>query len=510
MGYLIGIDIGTTGTKAILIEENGRVISTATEGYPLQRPHPQWAEQNPEDWWRATINSIKSILANSRVDPKDIKCVGLSGQYHGAVLIDKNFNVLRPCILWCDQRTESQCEYINQKIGAEQLMKIVCNSVSTAYIAPKLLWVRDNEPHIYEKIFKILLPKDYIRFKLTDVFATDVTDASGTLFFDVRERQWSKQVLEKLNIDQRLLPKCYESQEITGQITREAAMLTGLKPGTLVVGGAGDQAAQAVGVGIIEEGLISFSIGTSGVVSTSLDEPKYDPHGRLVTFCHAVPNKWHMMGVVQSAGESLQWFLNNLGVDEIDEARKQGVDPYEVLIQKASTVNAGSEGLIFLPYLNGVRHPYFDPNARAVWFGLTLRHNKAHMIRSVLEGVAYALKDCSEVMKELGVIFREIRISGGGAKSSFWKQIQADVNNVPIVTVNTAEGAAFGAALLAGVGAGVYNSVSEACNQTIRVIDSKRPNKNIVGVYRTCYKIYQTLYPALKDNFNWMSKTIVN
>jgi len=510
MSYLMGIDVGTTGTKAILIEKNGEVISTTTVGYSLYRPHPKWAEQNPEDWWRATINSVKQVLTNSKVNPKDIKGVGLSGQYHGAVLIDKSFNVLRPCILWCDQRTESQCEYINQKVGKEQLMKIVCNPVSTAYIAPKVLWVRDNEPHIYEKIFKILLPKDYIRFKLTGVCATEVTDASGTLFFDVRKRQWSNQILEKLDIDHRLLPKCYESQEITGQITREAAMLTGLKPGTLVVGGAGDQAAQAVGVGIIEEGLASFSIGTSGVVSASLDEPKYDSRGRLVTFCHAVPHKWHVMGVVQSAGESLQWFLNNLGADEISEARTQGIDPYEILIQKASTAKAGSEGLIFLPYLNGVRHPYFDPNARAVWFGLTLRHNKAHMIRSVLEGVTYALKDCSEVMKELGIIFKQIRISGGGAKSSFWRQIQADVNNAPIVTVNTTEGAAFGAALLAGVGTGIYDSVSEACGQTIRVIDSKRSNKNTVGIYRTYYKIYQTLYPALKDNFSWISKTIVS
>lgn len=508
MAYLMGIDVGTTGTKTILIEETGKVVCSSLKEYPLYTPRPNWAEQNPEDWWTATVGSIKEVLIRSGINGEEIKGIGLSGQMHGAVLVDKDHEVLRPCILWCDQRTSKQCEYITETIGKKQLIELTCNPALTGFTAGKIIWVRDNEPQVYERIFKVLLPKDYIRFRLTGSFATEVSDASGTLLLDVKRRRWSEEVLEKLDIDRDFMPECYESPVISGEITCEVSRLTGLRAGTPVVGGGGDQAAQGVGNGIVEEGIISSTIGTSGVVFAFSDKVKVDPLGRVHTFCHAVPGKWHIMGVMLSAGGSLRWFRDNLGAEEINKAGKQGVDPYEILTQEASTVKAGCEGLIFLPYLAGERTPHADPNAKGVFFGLTIRHKKAHLIRSIMEGVCYGLRDSLEIIKELGVPLKEMRASGGGARSSLWRQIQASVNNLEQATMNVTEGAAFGAALLAGVGVGVYESVEEACEETIKIIDRVFPVEEEIKTYEKYYRIYRSLYPILKNSFSEMNKVV--
>jgi len=510
MAYLMGIDVGTTGTKTILIDEAGKIISSSLEEYPLYTPRPNWAEQNPEDWWSATIKSIKGVLAKSGIKGEEIKGIGLSGQMHGAVLIDKNYKVLRPCILWCDQRTAKQCEYITRTIGRDRLIRLACNPALTGFTAGKVIWVRDNEPQIYEKIFKILLPKDYIRFMLTGSFATEVSDASGTLFLDVKERRWSDEILEKLDIDRDLMPECYESTVVSGEVSGDVSRQTGLRVGTPVVGGGGDQAAQAVGSGIVKEGRISSTIGTSGVVFAFSDEVKVDPSGRVHTFCHAVPKKWHIMGVMLSAGGSLRWFRDSLGGQEVEEAKARGIDPYEVLIEEASSVEAGCEGLIFLPYLTGERTPYADPDAKGVFFGLTLRHKKPHLIRSIMEGVSYGMRDSLEIIKGMGVPVMEVRASGGGARSSLWRQIQADVSDVELVTVNITEGAAFGAALLAGVGTGIYGSVEEACEGTIRITSRLLPQKGNVKRYNEYYEVYRSLYPILKNSFSKISKIVEN
>jgi len=508
MAYLMGIDVGTTGTKTLLIDETGKVVCSSVKEYPLYTPRPNWAEQDPEDWWTATVESIKEVLAKSGVKKEEIKGIGLSGQMHGAVLVGKDHKVLRPCILWCDQRTARQCEYITEKIGKKRLIELTSNPALTGFTAGKIIWVRDNEPHLYERIFKILLPKDYVRFRLTGSFATEVSDASGTLLLDVRRRRWSEEVLEELDIDKDFMPECYESPVVSGKISRQISHLTGLKAGTPVVGGGGDQAAQAVGSGIVKEGIISSTIGTSGVVFAFSDEVKVDPEGRVHTFCHAVPGKWHIMGVMLSAGGSLRWFRDTLAAEEIDKARKEGLDPYEVLTQKASTVEAGCEGLIFLPYLAGERTPHADPNAKGVFFGLTLRHRKAHLIRSIMEGVCYGLRDSLEIIRDLKIPVKEVRASGGGARSPLWRKIQADVYNLELVTINVTEGAAFGAALLAGVGVGVYKDVQEACEQTIRITERIFPQEKEVRIYDKYYKIYRSLYPSLKKSFSQVSQVV--
>ena len=504
--YLMGIDVGTTGVKTVLITPKGKLIARAINSYPLHIPYPNWVEQNPEDWWQATILSIQQMLRESRVDVSQITGIGLSGQYHGAVLIERKHKVLRPCILWCDQRTTKQGEYIITTVGKERLMRIACTPGFPYFTACKLLWVRENEPEVYEKIFKILLPKDYIRLKLTGNFATDVTDASGTLFLNVRERKWSSEMLDCLDVDQTILPDCVESSEVTGKVTKKAAERTGLRAGIPVVGGAGDQAAQAVGNGVIEEGLVVCTMGTSGVVFVPTDTIKADSQGRVDSFCHAVPGKWHVMGVMNSAAGSLRWFEENFAAWERDEAKKKGVNVYEILIEKASRVPAGSEKLFFLPYLAGERHPHCDPNARGVFFGLHLSHTKAHVIRSILEGVAYGFRDCLEVIKKLGIRVHEIRVTGGGAKSKLWREIQANVSGEQIVTTNAPDGAAYGAAILASVGVKVYESVKEACSQLVKIDNRLIPNVNETDKYTQFFKIYQSLYPLLKYSFQDISK----
>jgi len=508
MAYLMGIDVGTTGVKTLLISERGEVVGSASETYPVGMPHPGWAEQDPNSWWRATIATINKVLAESEVSSREIKGIGLSGQYHGLVLVKKSGEVLRPSILWCDQRTTRECEEIEEKVGRERLFQITCNQLLTAFTATKLLWVRKNEPKIYEKAFKILLPKDYIRFKLTGEFASEVTDASGTLLLDVKKRCWSDEMCQALQIDKATLPICYESIEITGQVNDKASQITGLKKGTPVVGGAGDQAAQAIGNGIVEEGLVSSTIGTSGVVFAPTDQVRPDLKGRVNSFCHALPQKWHVMGVMISAGGSLRWFRDNLGKEEAKLAKEKGKDVYQILTEEASSIEPGSEGLIFLPYLGGERHPYADPYARGVFLGLTLRHKKSHLIRSVLEGVTYGLRDSLEVIKELGIPVEEIVSSGGGAKSDFWVQIQADINNITMVRTNVTEGAAFGAAILATVKTGIYRTVEEACHEIIRVNKRFCPLKNNVAIYADLYKIYHSLYSILKDTFAQINQSI--
>ena len=502
MTVLLGIDVGTTGTKAILIDPNGDVVASATTEYPMSTPRPLWAEQDPQDWWRAATASIRRILKDA--NPRDIVGVGLTGQMHGLVLLDARGNVLRPCIMWNDQRTGAQCAAITERLGAKRLLELVGNPMLPGFTAPKIPWVRENEPEVYRQIAHVLLPKDYMRYRLTSAFATEVSDASGMLLLDVHHRRWSDEMLAALDIPRSWLPEVYESPVVSSRISPEAAEETGLIQGTPVVGGGGDQEAQAVGSGIVREGLVSVTLGTSGVVFASSDSYRVEPNGLLHAFCHAVPNKWHLMGVMLSAAGSFRWFRDSLGQSELAEASAHNVDVYDVLTAEAGNAPAGSEGLIFLPYLTGERTPYPDPEARGVFFGLTLRHGKPHLIRAVLEGVAYGLRDSLELLRALGIRIEQVRASGGGARSRLWRQILADVFNSEIALLNVSEGAAYAAALLAGVGTGVYRDVDEACASTIRVTERLEPGPN-AAAYADYYPIYRALYPALASQFKQVS-----
>ena len=508
MGFLIGIDIGTSGTKTLLCDQKGTILAATTVEYPLYSPQPLWSEQDPADWWLATVKSVKAVLKKSKVDVKEIKGIGLSGQMHGLVLLDEANEVLRPAILWNDQRTGAECEEITTKIGRERLIDLVCNPALTGFTAPKILWVRKNEPQVYEKAKHILLPKDYIRFMMTGEYATEVSDASGMLLLDVKNRKWSDTVLSELGIDKALLPACFESPEVSGKVTAAAAAAMGVPEGTPVVGGGGDQAAGAVGNGIVKAGVISATLGTSGVVFAFSDTVETDPQGRVHTFCHAVPGKWHVMGVMLAAGGSFQWFRNNLAELECDQATKVGVDPYEILCEEAEEAEPGSEGLIFLPYLTGERTPHANPNARGGWIGLTARHTKAHLIRSLLEGVTYGMRDSLEIIKGMGIPITQIRASGGGAQSEFWRQLQADIYGGPVVTINASEGPAYGVALLAGVGTGVWASVEEACEATIRVEEETTTDPERAALYNKYYPIYGQLYQRLKDEFDKITEIV--
>jgi xylulokinase len=503
--FLIGIDVGTTGSKALLIDEAGAVRASAITEYPLNAPHPLWSEQNPEEWWNATVQSTREILQAPGVDPARVAGIGLTGQMHGLVLLDAHGTVLRPSILWNDQRTAVECAEITSLIGAERVLQLTGNPVLPGFTAPKILWVRKHEPDVYRRTAKFLLPKDYVRYRLTGTYGGDVSDASGTSLFDVGKRNWSLEMLRALEIPESWVAEVAESPEVTGRVTYPAAEATGLPVGTPVVAGAGDQAAQAVGTGIVDEGVISVTIGTSGVVFAGSRSFRVEPEGRLHAFCHAVPGMWHLMGVMLSAGGSFRWYRDTIGDLEKREAQALKKDAYDLLIEPVAAVPAGSEGLLFLPYLTGERTPYPNPNARGVFFGLTIRHTKAHLTRSVMEGVTFGLRDSLELMRGLGIAAREVRASGGGARSPVWRQMMSDIFSTAITTVRVTEGAAYGAALLAGAGVGVYRSVPDACACVVKTGGTTHPQRKD-SAYEELYRRYQSLYHALIDEFDAMSR----
>lgn len=490
MAYFLGIDSSTTGVKALLIDEKGAVVGAATSELPLSTPKPLWSEQNPVDWWNGAVNSIRRVLVESGLSGQDVTAVGLTGQMHGLTLLDEAGEVLRPAILWNDQRTGAECDDIRAILGKARLIQITGNDALTGFTAPKILWVRKNEPEVFAKARHILLPKDYVRFKLTGDYAVDKADGAGMLLFDLARRDWSAEVLEKLDIPAEWLPTTYEGPAVTGQISAEAAAATGLQAGTPVVGGGGDQAAQAVGVGVVQPGIIALTLGTSGVIFASTPEPFIEPEGRLHAFCHSVPGRWHLMGVMLSAAGSLRWYRDTVAA---------GTD-FDTLLAPSAAVPPGSEGLLFLPYLTGERTPHPDPLARGAFAGLTVRHGQAHLTRAVLEGVAFGLRDSFELMKSTGLAeIKQVRVSGGGAKSPLWRQILADVLGAELVTVNTTEGAAYGAALLAGVGAAAWPDVDAACAACISVTGSTAPQPAVAAKYEPLYAQYRALYPALKE-----------
>ena len=499
MRYLLGLDIGTSSTKTALFDEKGNTIKSSTYGYDLYQPQVGWAEQKPEEWWEACVKGINDVIKNSGVDSEDIKGIGLSGQMHGLVLVDKDCNVIRDSIIWCDQRTEKQCDYMTEIIGKERLIQITGNQALTGFTLSKLLWVRDNEIENYKKIYKILLPKDYIRMKLTGVFATEVSDASGMQMLDINTRDWSDELLQELNINKNILPDVYESVIVSGRVTEDVAKITGLKVGTGVVGGAGDQAAGAIGNNIVSEGIISTVIGSSGVVFAATDTPRFDPRGRVHTLCHAVPNKWHVMGVTQGAGISLKWFKENFCRKEIEESKKKNINIYDYLTEEAAKSKPGSNGVIYLPYLMGERTPHIDPNIKGGFLGVSLINNHSDFVRSILEGVSFSLKNCLDIIEDMNVDISDIRVSGGGAESSVWIQILADVFNYPLKTVKASEGPALGVAILAGVGAGIYDSVEEACSKIVKGNEQFEPDGDVIDTYSDVYKVYNSLYPKIKD-----------
>ncbi|MBD3293262.1 MAG: xylulokinase [Armatimonadia bacterium] len=508
MGYLLGIDVGTTSTRALLVGEDGEAIASHATEYPLSTPRPNWAEQDPLHWWEAACASTRAVLAEAGIDGSEVGGIGLSGQMHGSVFLDEADEVIRPAILWCDQRTARQCDAITATVGEDDVIAETLNPVLTGFTAPKITWLRDEESSNYARVRRILLPKDYVRLRLTGERATEVSDASGTSLLNVRERRWSDLMLDRLEIPREWLPDVYESPEITGTVTEDAAEATGLRAGTPVVGGGGDQAAGAVGNGIVGTGVVSVTTGTSGVVFAHLDKPRMDEKLRTHTFCHAVPGKWHVMGVMLSAGGSLRWMRDELCADEMAVAATMGTDPYELMDAEAGAAPVGSEGLVFLPYLTGERTPYPNPNARGVFFGLSLRHGKSHMIRAVLEGVAYGLCDSLRIIEAMGVDITEVRASGGGARSELWRQIQTDVTGYPHSTINVDEGPAYGVALLAAVGTGIFDSVEEACCSTIRTTDTPQVGPENHRLYGGYYRLYQDLYRQLEGSFETAAELV--
>lgn len=488
----LGIDIGTGGSRALLIDEKGTVLHAFTAPHEEMRmDRPMWAEQHPENWWDAAQAAVKGVLKQANVSGSDVKGVGLSGQMHGLTLLDEADRVIRPALIWCDQRSQAQVDWINRTATKAMVLESTANPVLTGFTLPKLLWVRDNEPQLFSRVKKVLLPKDYVRFRLTGEYASDVSDASGTALFDVVNRRWSNSLASKLGVDRDILPYVYESPDVSGRISQIAAEATGLAPGTPVVAGAGDQAASAVGNGIVEAGVVSCTIGTSGVVFAHTDKPAYDPEGRVHTFCHAVPGAWHVMGVTQGAGLSLQWYRNQI---------EPSAD-YDQLTAEASSACCCAQGLYWLPYLMGERTPHLDPYARGGWIGITAKHKRADLVRAVIEGVSFSLKDCLEIIEQMGVPVESVRVSGGGARSPFWRQMLADVFAKPVVTLATQEGSAYGAALLALVGTRVYATVPEACVSVVRETERVQCRSRESAQYARGHEVYTALYPTLKPVF---------
>jgi xylulokinase len=497
--HVLGIDVGTGGTRAVIMNESGRIVASATEEHaPFASPQIGWAEQHPEDWWRAAKNAIRKALEIGKLRGEEISCVGFSGQMHGAVMLDSSDKPVRPALIWCDVRTGKQCTELNNRIGAEKLIQLTCNPALANFTLTKLIWTRENEPKNWAHVRSVMLPKDYVRLKLTGEHATDLADASGTLMLDVTNRKWSAEVLQAVEIAQSLLPQLFESPEICAKISAAGAEATGLKLGTPVVAGAGDQAAGAVGMGIANPGAVSATIGTSGVVFAATDRPALDPKGRLHTFCHAIPGRWHVMGVTQAAGLSLRWFRDCFGVKFLEK----NSDPYDLLAVEATTVPPGAEGLLWAPYLMGERTPHLDPNARAVLVGLTASHTRAHVIRAILEGVAFSLRDTFTIFREINVPVNRIRLGGGGARSPQWRQIQADIYGREVEIVEAEEGAAYGAAILAGVGAKFWPSVDAGCDSVVRVVNRVTPDAANVPIMNASYEKYGRIYPAMKSILN--------
>jgi len=495
--YLLGIDISTTGAKALLIDSQGAVVSSVTTPISLSTPHPLWCEQNPKDWWEGICNSIRRVFTETGISGGEIAAIGLTGQMHGLVMLDDQGGVLRQAILWNDQRTGAQCDEIRSRLGKQRLIQISGNDALTGFTAPKILWVQQNEPEVYKKCRHILLPKDYVRYKLTGTYAVDCADGAGTILFDLKQRTWSKEILSALDIPEEWMPATCEGSEISGYVSREGAAATGLAEGTPVAGGGGDQAAQATGVGAVKPGIVAVTLGTSGVVFATTSSALIEPEGRLHAFCHTMPGRWHFMGVMLSAAGSLQWYHDTLAADA----------SFETLLAEAQQAPAGSGGLLFLPYLTGERTPHPDPLARGAWVGLTIQHTRAHLTRAVLEGIAFGLRDSFTLIRQAGLgEIREVRISGGGAKSPLWQQIIANILGVELKTVNTTEGAAFGAALLGGVAVGLWQDVESACERVIQVTGSAAPEAKTIADYEEYYQTYRRLYPALRDICHTLSR----
>ena len=505
MALFLGIDIGTSAVKCVLVSDDGAVRASESEEYPLLTPKPGWAEQRPEDWWEATVRAVRRLLTKAGISGADVAGIGLSGQMHGSVFLDRNGNVVRPALLWCDQRTARQCEWIEATVGFRTLADRTGNRALTGFTAPKAVWLREEEPEHFERVAHLLLPKDYIRFRLTGELATDVSDASGTLLLDVANRTWSNEVVRAIGIPADWLPPVYESNAVTGRVTAEAADATGLSPGTPVVAGGGDQACGAVGVGVVRPGIASVALGTSGVVFVHDDAYLPDPECRLHTFCHGVPGKWHRMGVMLSAGGSFQWWRNRFGAEERRQAEREGRDAYDLLTAAAATAPIGSEGLVFLPYLSGERTPHPDPLARGAFIGLNIRHGKEHLTRAVLEGITFGLRDSLELMRASSVDIRELRLSGGGARSPFWRQMIADVFRCPAVTVNSTDGPAYGAAVMAASGV-LGTDIPQLCEAWIRVVDRSEPDEGRARRYEDVYTVYRGLYSSLREAFHRLSE----
>ena len=502
MKYLIGIDLGTSATKTVLFDEECKVVASASQEYPLYQPQNGWAEQDPLDWWNAAVSTSKEVITKAGIDSKDIAGIGISGQMHGLVMLDKDGNVLRKSIIWCDQRTDKECEEITELIGKQRVIEITANPVLPGFTAPKIMWVKKHEPEIYAKCAHILLPKDYVRYMLTGEFATEVSDASGMSLLDVPNRCWSDEVLDKLGIDKALLAKVYESPDITGNVTKEAAALTGLAEGTPVVGGAGDNAAAAVGTGVVEEGKAFTTLGTSGVVFAHSDSVTIDPEGRVHTFCAAVPGAWTVMSCALASGLSLKWFRDNFCASEMETAVGMGVDPYYLMDKQAEKVEIGADRLIYLPHLMGER---YDPYARGVFFGLSAIHTKYNMLRAVLEGVIYSQREFLDILRGMGVVSTSMLACGGGGTSPLWRQMMADVYDLPVQTVQNKEGPALGVAILAGVGTGVFESVPDACRKFIKTNPKQDPIPENVAKYREFYDIYYDVNHALTSQFKKLS-----
>ncbi|NLJ94699.1 MAG: xylulokinase [Clostridiaceae bacterium] len=504
MEYLIGIDIGTSGTMVLLLAADGRIVDTGSQAYEFEMPQNGWTEQDPALWWDAVSSIIPELLTKNQIEADSVKGVGIAGQMHSLVMLDEDNQVLRKAILWNDQRTAKQVDEINQIVGAERHIELTSNPPLTGFTSPKILWVRENEPEIYAKCKHILLPKDYIRFKLTGEYVSDVSDASGMGLLNVKERTWSQEILEDLEIDPALLPRLVESVDISGYVTEEAAKITGLAPGTPVVGGAGDNAAAAIGVGVIKDKTGFTTIGTSGVVFVHSSKPSTDEKGRVHTFCSAVPNEWHLMGVTLSAGSSLQWFRNRFCQEEQMIADERGVDVYQVMDEMAKEVRPGSDNLIFLPYLNGERTPHLDPNARGVFFGLSPIHGKPQLIRSILEGVSFSLNDCLSILRDLNVDAETMMLTGGGAASPLWREIIANIFDCTMNTCESNQGPSLGGAILAGVGSGVFKDLDEGCSKVVKIKSSFEPENQ--EHYSKYYQLYKDLYPALEDQYKKLSE----